>query len=388
MSGPVAHEQGVDAASAPPVPGRTVVSAQVLVGTFGILAALIVAFLVFDTFLARIDTAEASSRAASAYRKGMQLERAGQLDAAAEQFSTAAAMDRTNTVYALARAHAVLQQGRVDEAQRLLEAVLRRDPTDGEANMLMARVLVRTGRITEAKSYYHRAVYGQWGPGEGGSSTQARFELIALLARTDARKELLAELLPIQDDSLEDIGLRDRIGRLFLQAGSPKRASDVFHDVLRRRPDDPQAYAGLGEAALTLGSYATAQADLAKAARLAPHDTVVAARLDLAEAVLALDPTRRGLRLSERYDRSRRMVQLTRDAVGRCAADAASRALVTTADSTLQAPMTTKPAAMNDAVESNLVLAQRLWAARAPGCPRDATTTGRALALLQDRLAQ
>lgn len=402
MSGPIGGS--VDGASdvppigvpvAPMATGGGPARASVFVGTFGVTIAAIMFLLVFDTFLARIDSTEASSRAVSEYQDGLRLERAGGaagLQQAEEHFRTAASMDRQNPSYSLALANVLLIQGQAEDAETLLLAILQREPTDGAANMLMARALVRENRIAEAKAYYHRAVYGRWpggdGGGGGGGSKQARFELIDLLARTRSRQELLAELLPIQDQSLDSLDLRVHIGQLFLLAGSAARAGDVFRGVLHRRPDDAAAYAGLGESALALGDYRRAQGDLSRAARLAPNDSAVEARLDLVDALLALDPDRRGLKLADRYDRSRQVLQLTAASVGLCRSDSAVHAAVFSADSLLRLPVRHAAAAMNDGVDENLALAQRLWVMRPQSCPVGTTPDERALALLQDRLAQ
>ncbi len=367
-------------------------STTAFLGTFGVVFALIAFFLVFDTFLARIDSAEASSRAAGEYKAGMRLSLAGEVDEAADRFRTAASMDRTHPAYSVALARALLAQGKYVAAERLLETILQNDPTDGAANVLMARVMVKENRIEEAKAHYHRAVYGRWRAAEGGSSMEARFELIELLASMQAKQELLAEILPIEDQSLDDLDLRNRIGSLFLVAGSPARANEVFREVIRKRPDDARAYAGLGAAAMALGNYRAAEDNLTRALRLAPNDSAGIAQLDVARALLALDPMRRGLRLSDRYDRSSRLVQLTSAEVSRCSADitarAAAAAASAAADSALRPARRQSEARMNDAIEENLSESQRLWAMRPAQCRQGTSPDSRALTLIQERLAR
>lgn len=365
----------------------TATHAEFLV-TFGIIIALIVFFLGFDAFLARIDRAEASSRAARAYEEGKRLAAAGELEDASDRFRAATWMRRDNTTYSLALAQSLLAQERSPEASRILDRILQQDPTNGRANVLMARDLLAEGRVEEAKAHYRRAVYGRWPEAEGGSSLDARFELIEFLVRTDAREELLAELLPIEDQSIEDLDLRNHIGRLFLLAGSPERAAEVFRQVMQQRPRDAEAIGGLGEAALALGNYSRAEGNLAQAARLAPGDSTVADRLDLARALRVLDPLMRGLRLSERYERSRRVLLGTEQVLGRCAVDSAVARVVAVADSLLRLPVSRGATEMDDAAEMYLSIAQRLWAIRPAGCRVGQAAEDRALSLLQDRLAR
>ncbi|MGK2960614.1 MAG: tetratricopeptide repeat protein [Gemmatimonadaceae bacterium] len=365
----------------------TATPAEFLV-TFGVIIGLIMFFLAFDGFLARIDREEATSRAAGAYEEGKRLAAAGELDEASDRFRAATWMSRENTMYSLALAQSLLAQEKNPEAKRILDRVLQRDPTNGRANVLIARDLLADGRVEEAKAHYHRAVYGRWPEGENGSGLEARFELIELLARTDARKELLAELLVIQEQSFDNLDRRKNVGRLFLVAGSPERAAEVFSQVIQHRPRDAQAIGGLGEAALALGNYSRAEENLARAARLAPGDSTVADRLELARARRGLDPLVRGLRLSERYERSHRVLLATEQLLSRCALDSASAREVATADSLLRLPARRDAAGIDDAAEIHLSVAQRLWAIRPSGCTPGVRPEDRALVLLQDRLAR
>lgn len=378
---------GTSATGRAPLPANKA-SVSVFIGTFAVVLALIAFFLVFDTFVARIDTDEAQSRALSAYKDGTRLFSSGKFDDAAEQFSTAAAMDRGNIAYRVALARVTLRQGDMETAQTLLRSILQQDPTDGSANVLMARSLVKQGQIEDGIAYYHRAVYGRWRAGEGGSSLQTRFELINLLATTNAKQALLAELLPIQDQSLDDLTLRDSIGYLFLKAGSPARAADVFDQVLLKDTKDVRAYTGLGEASLALGNYDAAESQLARAVRLSPHDAAIAFRRDLAHNLAELDPSARGLRLSDRYERAREMLLLTVQTVARCPLDSVASAAAAVADSALGKSPGQSGDALDDFAQENLAIAQRLWKSRPVGCVSQSTPKQRALAMLQDELAR
>ncbi len=358
------------------------------VGTFGAVLALIVFFLLFDTFVARIDQAEARSRALSDYREGMTFLAAGRVNDAADQFRTASSMDRNNTAYEIALARAVLRQGDTENADQLLRSILQRDPTDGAANVLLARLLVGQRRIEDAIAYYHRAVYGHWRSAESGGSVQARLELIDLLASTKAREQLLAELLAIQDQPLGNSAQRDHFGYLFLIAGSPSRAAEAFRHAIRANPQDSHAYAGLGEASLEMGEYATAASQLTKAKRLAPGDTTVADRLAIARVLAALDPSLRGLRLKDRYGRSRSLLRLTLETVARCPLDSAASAYAAMADSALSAVHSGNPSTLDELFDRDMSLAQRLWNLAPAQCDSRSSIDGRALALLDAKLSR
>src|SRR4051812_2213258 len=212
-----------------PLPSAT---APEFLVTFALVLAAIVAFLFLDEWLAKIDRDESRAHAANLYAEGRTLLASHDADAASARFASAVAIERTNTRYEVALAEAMLADGRTGDADETLTSVLARAETDGAANLLMARVRVREGRRAEAKSFYHRAVYGRWGADSLAQRLSVRFELIDLLVREGAQAELLAELLPLQDLPADSVALRRTVGRLFVAAGSPVRGADMLRDIL------------------------------------------------------------------------------------------------------------------------------------------------------------
>ena len=354
--------------------------------TLALTLAAIVILLVADTALARVDREATRATAADEYRVGQNLIQHNRLHDAIEHLRTAATLDRDKPVYTVALAQAVLADGRANDAELMLIPLLERDATDGGANLAMARVLAKEGRTDEAKSYYHRAIYGIW-PGDAARSRAiARFELIDLLAQTGARQELLAELLPIEDESPEDTAVRKRVANLFVTAGSPAKASDIYRDLLRKNPKDADAYLGLGKAALAMGNYPVARNDFLAAQRIAPDDSAIVKTIKLADSVIAIDPTQRGLGLDEQVRRSRQLVQMTIKSAHKCldveappvaaALDSVARSLVGPAGAVSR----------SQAIDENISLAGALWRMREGKCtsrPED-----EALALVQERIAQ
>jgi len=376
VSDPVAQE-------APPPPTAT---ASEFILTLTLTAVAILVLIIGDTALAKVDREATRATAAEEYRVGVNLIEHKRLPDAIEHLRTAATLDRDKPVYTVALAQAVLAQGRTNDAEQMLIPLLERDATDGGANLAMARVLTKQGRIEEAKSYYHRAIYGLW-PGDAARSRAiARFELIDLLAETGARQELLAELLPIQDESPEDTVLRKRVANYFVLAGSPAKASDIYRDLLRKNPRDADAYVGLGRAALAMGNYPVARNDFLAAQRIAPEDSSIKSTIKLADSVIAIDPTQRGLGLDEQVRRSRQLVQMTIKSAHRCldveapsvgaALDSVARSLVAPAG----------VVSRSQSIDENISLAGALWRMREGRCT--SRPDDQALALVQDRIAQ
>ena len=367
-----------------PIPAATV---SEFIATFAVVLAVIVALFLFDTALARVDIRGRKSYAAREFRAGEQLLAQGKIEPAIEHLRTASTLDDDNSAYATALAQAILADGRPDAAEQLLLPLLERDPTDGAANLAMARVLAQEGRTEEAKSYYHRAIYGLWPRGAHENRIEARFELIDLLAKTNARQELLAELLPIQDDSANTPAQRMRIAHLFVVAGSPSRAVAIFRELLRRNKPDAAAYVGLAEAALSLGDFATARADLVAAQKLTPDDsTALQGRIALTDSVIALDPTQLGLAQPEQYRRARNLVQMTLKSTRACLTVQAPQVAVAldSASAFLVSPAPADGRAQS--IQQALSVAQSLWGLQRTRCA--AAPPDGVLALIQNRIAQ
>jgi tetratricopeptide (TPR) repeat protein len=374
--------------TAQPAAPTPAASATEFIATFAIVLGAIVLLLGFDAGLAKVDTAATRTHAASEYELGESLNAQGKVPEAIDHFRTAATLDHDRAAYTVALAQAILSENHPEDAEQLLTPLLEHNATDGSSNLAMARVLTREGRLEEAKSYYHRAIYGLWPTEAERNRAAARFELIDLLARTGAKQELLAELLPIQDEAPNDTALRKRIAHLFVVAGSPGRASDIFRDVVRHNPRDADAWVGLAEAALALGNYPTARADLQTAARLSPGDSTIQSRIALTDSVIAIDPTQHGLGLDEQYRRSRNLVQMTITSTRKCLGAAAPdvAAALDSVTRSLVAPSGGIP--RSQAIDENLSLAGALWRMRRERCASGTPAGEQALGLVQDRISQ
>jgi predicted Zn-dependent protease len=364
-----------------------VVNAPLFIATIGGIAALIVMFLSLDLFLAHIDQRESMSRAAAEYTSGVALLREGRAADARDHFQIAVSIERSNIDYSLALAEALLEEGRVTDAESTLQSLLQRAENDGAVNLTMARAMVRQGRAEEAKAYFHRAIFGRWGADSVPRRYEARFELIDFLAAQGASRELLAELLPMEDVPSDSLSLRRKLGGLFILAGSPARAANMFREVIRNDPDDGQAYAGMGRAELALGNFRTARADLAEAVRRLPDDSAVARRFALADTVLSLDPTARGIGSRARLDRSRALLLRVASRVESCGGP---RAAVVDSAIALLARTSARsrrgPVDFDAEAEPILAAAADTWAGRPRGCASAASDE--VLPLLITRITQ
>lgn len=356
--------------------------------TFGIILLTILLLFVFDTAMARVDKAATRATALQEYKRAQTLFVAGKLDDAIDHYRAAATLDRDHSVYTVSLSQAILAQGRPAVAEQLLRPVLERDANDGPANLELARVLVKEGKPDEAKSYYHRAIFGLWqGPDTERNRTEARYELIDLLAQSGDKQDLLSELLPLQDEAQSD-SARRKIAHLFVVAGSPERASDIYRAILRQNPRDAEAYVGLADATMATGNFNTARDHLEAAQKIAPEDSVLKARIALTDTVIAMDPGQRGLAIDEQLRRSRALVQRTIAAARKCldvqssevseALDSVTRGLVASA-ANVPRPQ---------AIEENLSIAGTIWRMRGTRCASQDQPGEEALRLIQEKIAQ
>jgi tetratricopeptide (TPR) repeat protein len=357
-------------------------------GTFALVFVAIGGLFAIDTSLAKLEEAESRSEARQVFQEGTRLAAEGRNLDAADQFRTALSDERTNPVYQRALASALLAAGKIADAEAVLTDRLQHDPTDAAASLVMARALVRDGKLREGISYYHRAIYGRWDQDSLVNRVHARFELIDLLARNGARRALLAELLPLQDDAPTDVATRKRVARLFITAGSPVRAVEIFQDILRHGGGDADTYAGLGEAEFEQGNCRAALTSLETAARLDPGNAGIAARLAVCHQVVALDPTLRRLSSAEQYRRSLTLVDLALGSLASCAGPAPVRPVTAAIDSARAALAQRAREPREEAVGANLDLARRVWQVRRQECPKPVQDSEKSLALVLDKLTQ
>src|ERR1044071_5857167 len=110
-------------ASRMPTPMR-VASASIFVATLIGIVVLIALLLSLDLFLARVDRRESDAHAADEYAEGLRLLAVGRAEDAGVRFGAAVAIDRQNVNYALALGQAMLEEGRITDAEATLKALL------------------------------------------------------------------------------------------------------------------------------------------------------------------------------------------------------------------------------------------------------------------------
>ena len=316
---------------------------------------------------------ERTARADRYFKAGNDLVLHDRNQEAVEQFRNALSVSRDNQDYRLALGLTLVTTGRLEEASVYLEEVLRRDPTNGRANLGLARIAARQERTADAVTCYHRAIYGVWPSDQAANQMQVRFELAAFLEKTGSKTQATAELLAILDRVPNDTAARKRVGRLLLDYGSPAQSADVFRGLVRANNRDAEAYSGLGAAEFAEERYVAAREAFRSALRWNPSDVTSQRELALCDRILELDPAVRGLDAPERYRRSAALLAAILGAVEQCLPKVGQRAeaqpLRTWADTARQL-LARHPArrSYDTAAESDLSLAKELWAASQELC--------------------
>jgi len=358
------------------------------IGTFSLTLLAIAGLFAGDTFLAAVDRTENDVQARRLFGEGQALLAKGDNAKAIDRINDAIEIDRNNRDYFRTLATAQLAAGKTQEAEKTATDLLDSDPIDGQASLLMAQALTREGHYPEAISYFHRAVYGHWDQDQEANRRKARFELIDLLAQRNSKEELLAELLAVQATP-QDAKARLQLGSLFLQAGSPARAMDIFRAMLHDPTANAAAYQGMGDSEFAQSNYRAAQRYFETAVRLAPENAGARRRLELCDQLLELDPMLRGLTAAERFRRSVKLVELTLGEYNGCQQPNLTpdlQALVDNANAALTAHVS--PVKQGDAAESNLDIAEQLWQARKKAQCKSPAEQNRPLALVLARLTQ
>lgn len=329
----------------------------------GVIAAGLAVLLVIG-FLNYYYRSARTERAQQFYKTGNELLLQNRNDEAVQQLREALSGAPGNTQYRLALGLALAKADHTAEASAYLNALLKRDPENAQANLGEARIAAAQGKASDAARLYRRAIDGTWQAGQEQTRMQARFELASLLQRTGQKTQAIAELLAALG-SAREASVKNQIGQLLLSYGAPREAADVFRNIVQTNDRDADAYAGLGGAELSMEDYPAARDAFQKAVQWNPSDDTSKKQLQLSEQVLALDPNARGLRAAARYDRSKDLLQTEIMRFDQCQTGSGSvrPAAQTDPAAAARKALTSKPRRgdLEDAADRNLMLAEDLW---------------------------
>ena len=372
------------------VPQSTLKTAKL--GLIVLIGVAIAGLAALDWSLAQTEQTEMQKSAQRAYRKGADLLHEGRMTEALDSLRTAHALERSNEQYELGLTEALIVAGKISEAEPLMNEVLEREPNDGHANLIAARLMVKKGQFRDAEAYYHRAIYGEWPDNAHEHRIAARLELIQIVQTHGSQGDLLAELLPLEEEAAKNEQLQLKVAHLLLFAGSPSRSADLYSTILQRDPQSMAACLGLAEADLQRGEYRRAHANFLRAYHHDENDSWIRSRMELSNELAELDPTFRQLSSLDKYRRSLRILQLARNNLQEClsrepnANSGDAQQLLSSASKAVSAKIPKH--ITNEMAERELGLAENIWQARLKTCGKITTSHEEPLRLIMEKLAQ
>jgi tetratricopeptide (TPR) repeat protein len=332
--------------------------------------ALLIVIIALAGFFTFFYHSRRAGRAQEYFEEGNRLKAADRSQEAIERYRAALSISHSSRDR-FALAEALLGVGRLNEASIYLRELIREDANSGPYNLGLARIAAQQGKLQESVEYYRRAIYASWPERSARNRIQARIELVDTLGRFNQNPQSQAELLSIMAEMPKDNAIRIKVGRLLLEYGLPKESSQVFQAIVKDSPRNADAYDGLGRAELARDNYQNAQNAFKSALRLNPYNSLIQEQLSLTEQILSLDPTSRGLSRKQRYEKSRKLLEVSLDALAACLDTTPSppKTASELSDAARKSLLRRKtPRSYADAVESDLELAGQLWALRIDLC--------------------
>jgi predicted Zn-dependent protease len=339
---------------------RTIEAQRVLPVLFSVLALMAILALI-DMWLVRIATRHRFEVGEQLFNRGVSASQTGRQRDALELFRGAFNHSPRNAEYQLALARSLNANGRIAESKTVIQNLLDRSPTHGDANAEFARMLASEGLWQDAAWYYHRALYGEWAGSPDLRSL--RFELADLLARHNDKQQLLAEVLMLDATGGRALDAR-HMARLSLAAEDWMRAEREYRALLAESPNDPGLLVGLARAQFGAGKYLAAERTFRRSLSAGAGSDASKLQLALAASVNQLDPTLRRLPAVEKHRRSHELASMLVQALTACSPH---NAQLVQAEAAMQTHVRSRNAFADS--EADLELFEQLWAARNDICP-------------------
>lgn len=263
------------------------------------------------------------------YLAGERLTEVHDISGAAEEFRKALLFAPDNKEYRLSLATALVNGGKLEEAESHLEQLSQEDPTNGRINLLLAKVALQEHHLNAAMESYQRAVYEYWPPSELSERREARWELINLLEETGHnRDQLVGELLQLYGNLPPGSDQRLRVGTLLLRNGADAEAAHVFRDIVKSagspiahttQAELLGAHLGLARIAFRSGDFVEARHEYQRALHEDPKDGEAAAALQLTNDVIDDSPQLPNISATERLRRSQDLLTRVQRDLEQCA---------------------------------------------------------------------
>jgi thioredoxin-like negative regulator of GroEL len=324
----------------------------VLLGCFVILFGL----LLFTAFVSRMYHKQIHVLADDWFAQGEASFKNGDIKTALTDYRNALVYSPGNTRFQFHLALALAAAGRDDEARSYLLNLLSESPGSGEINLALARIAARNGPMAEALRYYHSAIYGEFETDPIAMRWRIRREFCEYLLNHGAANQAVPEIIALANNTPADDAEKLRIAaELLNRAKLWTRALDMYRSDLAKDKRDEGALLGAATSAFELGQYSLA-ADYIE--QLPPQDRAdpgIAAMLETAQQVQALDPFLPGITLDAKIRRVSSALSLAKARVQDCAQEDGQSLTETPPRTALQKSFAWSSEARRDWSSSNLL---------------------------------
>jgi len=155
---------------------------------------------------------------------------------------------------------ALLEQGKLTEAEQLAASMMGRPPLRGEGIALRARTQIRLGKPEEAAQQLREALAEQPASVE---PLRVLCEVLYHHGTLEEAEEALRQLVQLDP---EDASARHNLGTVYLRMGRHDDAAQALQESVRLRPDSPATWAQLAHALSMCGRHEEAAAAEQRAA--------------------------------------------------------------------------------------------------------------------------
>ncbi len=169
-------------------------------------------------------------------------------------------------------------QGRPDEALEMYRAALRLDPDSSSTHREMAALLLTLGDSAQALVHFREA--SALSPRDG----DALVDLAVALSREGRHEEAKARIEQALRLPVDEARLHHNCGVVLMERGELEEAETRFERAIALRPDYALAHFSAGQTALRRGSFDKAAEHLREAVRLEPENEAARYHLGLAFA--------------------------------------------------------------------------------------------------------
>jgi predicted O-linked N-acetylglucosamine transferase (SPINDLY family) len=166
-----------------------------------------------------------------------------------------------------------LQEGRLEQAQRLIESALKINPKDAAALGNLGTVYLRGGQLDAAHDIFERAL--KLRPNAPGALTN----MGAVLRRLDRSREALVLLRRAYSADPQSAAVCNLLGACLLDTGDPHAAVQFFEIATQSEPANADGWANLAVALNTTGEHDRALECADKATEMNPQSSSAFASL-------------------------------------------------------------------------------------------------------------